>query len=117
MLAVRRWVSARVGYEIVRVTRQGDLPQDGGLEALSGRLGRGGDFAPWNSSLMARSQPKVHEVQPTRNASLAYFTHWIRRLFGTSRCRVTALYTGERHDRLFKNAEVIWGIRGDRCAP
>ena len=41
----------------------------------------------------------------------AYFTHWVRRLFGASGCRLTASYTGERHDRLFKNAEVIWEVR------
>ena len=41
----------------------------------------------------------------------AYFTHWIPRSFGASRCRLIAIYTGDRRDKLFKNAEVIWGIR------
>ena len=35
----------------------------------------------------------------------AYFTHWVPRLFGASRCRVTVIYSGVRHERLFKNAD------------
>ena len=42
----------------------------------------------------------------------AYFTYWVPRLFGAWMCILTAIYTGERHDRLFKNAEDIWGNPG-----